>query len=67
MPTDRANKDYWANIMNANIDVLDLPYDQMDPDLQKKLAHAAKFHKAAASRNRAHVCSFFVRGECNRG
>ena len=26
MPKDLANRDYWANNMNAEIDKLDLPY-----------------------------------------
>ena len=36
MPTDVANRDYWANKMNANIDKLDLPYDK--PEVKEALA-----------------------------
>ena len=75
MPKDMANKDYWAHQMNANIDKLDLPYQ--DPVVKQALAQIARVHNGnadkglggskAAKRNAAHVCSFFVRGECNRG
>ena len=75
MPKDMANKDYWAHQMNANIDKLDLPYQ--DPVVKQALSQIARVHNGnadkglggskAAKRNAAHVCSFFVRGECNRG
>ena len=51
--------------MNANIDKLDLPYQ--DPELKAKLSQVAFGQKDKTTRNRAQVCSFFVRGECNRG
>jgi hypothetical protein len=75
MPTDGANRDYWANKMNANIDKLDLPYNK--PEVKEALSTIARRHNGdmsrglggskATKRNSAHVCSFFVRGECNRG
>lgn len=75
MPSETANKDFWAHQMNANVDKLDLPYDK--PELKEALAQIAKVHNGnifqglggskAAKRNAAHVCSFFVRGECKRG
>jgi len=36
MPTDVANRDYWANKMNANIEKLDLPYNK--PEVKEALA-----------------------------
>jgi hypothetical protein len=73
MPKDDANKNYWANLMNANIDKLALPYK--DPTLKETLAKVAEQHfneenlggAKVKQRNQAHVCSFFVRGQCNRG
>lgn len=75
MPTEVANKDFWAHQMNANVDKLDLPYNK--PELKEALAELAKSNNGnifqgiggakAAKRNAAHVCSFFVRGECKRG
>ena len=75
MPSDAANRDFWANKMNAHIDKLDLPYN--NPEVKGALAEIAKRHNGdvekgiagskASKRNAAHVCSFFVRGECNRG
>ena len=61
--------------MNANIDKLDLPYGK--PELKEALSQLGKAHNGdllkglggskASKRNAAHVCSFFVRGECKRG
>lgn len=75
MPSEVANKDFWAHQMNANVDKLDLPYDK--PELKEALAQLVQGHKGdvvhglggskADKRNAAHVCSFFVRGECKRG
>jgi hypothetical protein len=36
MPKDVANRDFWAHQMNANVDKLDLPYD--NPELKQALA-----------------------------
>lgn len=76
MPADSANRDFWANKMNAHIDKLDLPYN--NPDVKDALSTIARKHNGdigqrglggskAAKRNAAHVCSFFVKGNCNRG
>ena len=35
MPTDVANRDFWANNANACIDKLDLPYDK--PEVKEAL------------------------------
>lgn len=69
MPKDLANRDYWANNMNASIDKLDLPYK--NPEVIKSLAQISERHTNHQTknynRNQAHVCSFFVQGKCNRG
>ena len=75
MPADGANRDFWANRMNANIDKLELPY--ANPEVHSALATISRKHNGdlnrglggskAAKRNAAHVCSFFVKGNCNRG
>ena len=75
MPGDSANRDFWANKMNAHIDKLDLPYN--NPQVKEALAQVARQHNGelarglggskASKRNAAHVCSFFVKGNCNRG
>ena len=61
MPKELANRDFWANNMNENIESLDLPYRK--PEVIEALKEAALKHgkaKASQDRNRAHVCSFFV-------
>lgn len=71
MPKELANRDFWANKMNANIKELDLPYKK--PEVVEELRKVAERHKPADKdshkfdRNRPHVCSFFVQGKCNRG
>ena len=40
MPKDEANRDFWANNMNASIDKLDLPYRK--PEVLEKLKKASE-------------------------
>ena len=65
MPTDVINRDFWANNMNANVDKLELPYK--NPEVQEALAEVAKQWGPSSKRNMPHVCTFYVKGECNRG
>ena len=61
MPKDVANRDFWANNMNANIDKLDLPYK--NPEVLEALKNVAERHTGQEKnfqRNKAHVCSFFL-------
>jgi pre-mRNA-splicing factor RBM22/SLT11 len=51
--------------MNKNIDKLELPYK--NPEVQEALAQVAKNFYPSAKRNLPHVCTFFLKGECNRG
>jgi hypothetical protein len=40
----------------------------MNPEVQKKLRELAEKYKLKrAPRNEANLCSFWVKGECNRG
>jgi len=65
MPKDETNKNYWANQMNLNIDKLELPYK--DPAVQEALREVAKKHVPSLKRNLPQPCTFFIKGECNRG
>ena len=42
MPSDVANRDFWANNMNANIEKLDLPYK--NPEVLEALRNVAERH-----------------------
>jgi len=73
MPKDMANRDYWANNMNQQIDKLDLPYknpevmESLKKVSERHMHHQHHNHHSNHKRNQAHVCSFFVQGKCNRG
>eukprot|EP00357_Protocruzia_adherens_P018101 CAMPEP_0115000166 /NCGR_PEP_ID=MMETSP0216-20121206/16594_1 /TAXON_ID=223996 /ORGANISM="Protocruzia adherens, Strain Boccale" /LENGTH=408 /DNA_ID=CAMNT_0002365209 /DNA_START=25 /DNA_END=1251 /DNA_ORIENTATION=- len=64
VPEDETNRDFWAQQQTNNIDKKELPYFQKvsNPVLEKLARSAPNF-----KRNRAHICSFYVRGECTRG
>lgn len=65
VPTVEANRDYWAQLASSNIDNLALPYakdDTTNPILEK-IAKTKPYYE----RNLAHVCSFWLKGECTRG
>jgi hypothetical protein len=49
MPKELANRDYWANNMNANIENLDLPY--RNPEVIEALSKVAKMHGVNEKRN----------------
>lgn len=51
--------------MNRNIDKLELPYK--NPEVQQALAEVAKKFTPSLKRNLPHICTFFVKGQCNRG
>jgi pre-mRNA-splicing factor RBM22/SLT11 len=65
MPKDVANRDFWANNVNGQIDKLELPYK--NPEVQGALAEISKKFGPSAKRNLPKVCTFYVRGLCNRG
>lgn len=65
MPKDATNRDFWANTINQNIDKVELPYK--NPEVQQALAHMQRNFLPSYKRNQAHICTFYVKGECNRG
>lgn len=65
MPKDQTNRDFWANTVNGQIDKIELPYK--DVKVQGALAEMAKKFGPSARRNLPKVCTFYVRGLCNRG
>ncbi|CAO3644791.1 unnamed protein product [Cunninghamella blakesleeana] len=68
-PTTDINRQYHAqNIADKLDDEIADPYSNSHTsassrEILKKLARSEPYYK----RNRSHICSFFVRGECNRG
>lgn len=66
VPTQEANRNFWSEQANRNIDHLALPYEEQKGN--KVLEELAKKRSAPYSaRNLPHICSFFVKGECKRG
>jgi pre-mRNA-splicing factor RBM22/SLT11 len=65
VPTEESNKNYWAQMASENIENLALPYDQnaTSHPILEKIARTTPYYE----RNRAHVCTFWTRGECTRG
>jgi len=65
MPLSRANQRYVHDQMQKKVDNNELPYGkQAEPSaMLKKLARMTPYYK----RNEARICSFYVKGECNRG
>jgi len=64
IPKFDANRDYWAEMANRNIETLALPYD--DEEKNKLLEQHARL-KPYYKRNLPHICSFYIKGECKRG
>jgi len=67
-PSSEVNREYYAQNMDgkleANQSLLDSTRaSSAAKDMLKSLARTDPYYK----RNRAHLCSFFVKGECNRG
>jgi pre-mRNA-splicing factor RBM22/SLT11 len=64
IPVCDGNRDYWAQLATQNINELALPYKEMtNPILQK----ISRNNIVNYDRNLPQVCSFFLKGECNRG
>jgi len=64
MPQSEINREYFSRIADKQVEQGLLPYSkaQYNPVIQK-LARNQPYYE----RNRAHVCSFFLRNACNRG
>ena len=65
MPKDSANRDFWANTVNGQIDKLELPYKNIE--VQSALSEIAKKFGPSLKRNLPKVCTFYIRGLCTRG
>ena len=69
LPKDEINREYFNQQLDAAVASSDAseevgPYKSQAPsDVLMKLARSAPYYK----RNRAHICSFWVKGECKRG
>lgn len=72
MPKHGANRDYYLQNAERELSLTDgtVPggslakiADAGTNSLLRKLARTQPYY----NRNRAHICSFFVKGECNRG
>lgn len=63
-PQTGGNREFFNNINEAKVAEGNLPFDraQYDP-LVAKIARTGAYY----DRNRAQICSFFVKGECYRG
>jgi pre-mRNA-splicing factor RBM22/SLT11 len=63
MPTSEAGREYYMDLATKRVENEDL-YGKFEPSAMiQKLARTTPYYK----RNRAHICSFFVKGECKRG
>uniref|UniRef100_A0A6B2L7P4 Pre-mRNA-splicing factor RBM22 n=1 Tax=Arcella intermedia TaxID=1963864 RepID=A0A6B2L7P4_9EUKA len=64
IPLSDANREYFSRIADKQVSQGMLPYGraQYSP-LVQRLARNQPYYE----RNRAHICSFFVKGSCNRG
>lgn len=63
MPTSEAGREYYMDLATRRVENEDL-FGKFEPSAMiQKLARTTPYYK----RNRAHICSFFVKGECKRG
>ena len=79
IPKEQANLDYFISKATENFDTLDLPYYKpeaykmaTESDVIKKIIEKNKESdknnkNKTIKRNQRYICSFFLRGECNRG
>jgi len=66
LPTQEANRNFLMDQVNKNIDNLALPYQELENN--KVLEELARNRaKPYYKRNLPQICSFFVKGTCNRG
>ena len=82
IPKEQANLDYFISKATENFENLELPYYKPDvykisPELSaikniidiknKENNNNDKNNKKIIKRNQRYICTFFLRGECNRG
>eukprot|EP00299_Pterocystis_sp_00344_P007910 c2782_g1_i1.p1 GENE.c2782_g1_i1~~c2782_g1_i1.p1 ORF type:complete len:387 (-),score=60.16 c2782_g1_i1:54-1214(-) len=64
MPSSDSNREWFAEQAEKRLSVNELPYGKAAPtETLLKLARTTPYYQ----RNRAHICSFFVKGNCTRG
>ena len=66
MPNSAVNRDFYMNQMMTKDGDQVLPYGKVTGEshsMLEKLKRKQPYYK----RNAPHICSFFVKGECNRG
>eukprot|EP00298_Acanthocystis_sp_HF-20_P015051 c21007_g1_i2.p2 GENE.c21007_g1_i2~~c21007_g1_i2.p2 ORF type:complete len:444 (-),score=214.67 c21007_g1_i2:17-1348(-) len=64
IPVSDSNKEWFAEHAELKTSLNDLPYGKVPPtETVLKLARTAPYYQ----RNRSHICSFFVKGQCTRG
>lgn len=65
LPENIACRDYFVDQFNKNLDTVSLPYEELkNHPLLEKLRRR---DPGSYSRNKPHICSFFVKGTCTRG
>ena len=80
IPKEQANLDYFISKATENFETLNLPYYKpeaykisTEPDIIKKIIEKNENNKdnnnknKIIKRNQRYICTFFLRGECNRG
>jgi len=64
LPLSEPNREYHQDMQERKLQSGEINYGKFEPSpMIMKLARTAPYYK----RNRAHVCSFFAKGECKRG
>ncbi|CAD7965209.1 unnamed protein product [Amoebophrya sp. A120] len=63
MPDSVVNREYYIQQQQAKIESGELPYGKEKNAMLMKIARKNPYYK----RNEAKICSFFVKGTCNRG
>jgi len=63
VPESDVNREWFSSIHNQQVESGNLPYGKMANSRLLQLARKTPYYK----RNRPHICSFFVKGECTRG
>lgn len=63
MPESRIGRDYALQQRQQDAEGGDLPYGKVKHPMLQRLARMKPYYK----RNEARICSFYVKGQCNRG
>jgi len=63
LPESRVGRDYAMQEIAKQTNGIDLPYGKTKHPMLQRLARMTPYYK----RNEARICTFFVKGACNRG